>query len=76
MVSAHGTLDGLTLFAPHLFPLHLLAGVIAIQKDLPQQVRMGDDGLEPLPFSAGVTAICVERDAESEANLHEKVVIE
>jgi hypothetical protein len=37
---------------------------------------MGDDGLEPLPFSAGVTAICVERDAESEANLHEKVVIE
>ncbi len=49
MVSAHGTLDGLTLFAPHLFPLHLLAGVIAI---------------------------CVERDAESEANLHEKVVIE
>ena len=76
MVSAHGTLDGLTLFAPHLFPLHLLAGVIAIQKDLQQQVRVGDEGLELLPFGAGSRAICVERDAASDAYLHEKVVVE
>ena len=38
--------------------------------------QVGDEGLEPLPFSAGATAICVERDAESDAYLHEKAVIE
>ena len=37
---------------------------------------MGDEGLELLPFSAGSRAFCVERDAESDANLDEKVVIE
>ena len=37
---------------------------------------MGDEGLELLPFSAGSRAICVERDAESDAYLHEKAVIE
>ena len=37
---------------------------------------VGDEGLELLPFSAGSRAICVERDAESDANLHEKVVVE
>ena len=29
-----------------------------------------------MPFSAGSRAICVERDAESDAYLHEKAVIE
>ena len=29
-----------------------------------------------MPFSAGSRAICVERDAESDAHLHEKVVVE
>ena len=29
-----------------------------------------------MPFSAGSRAICVERDAESDAYLHEKVVVE
>ena len=37
---------------------------------------MCDEGLELLPFSAGSRAICVERDAESDAYLHEKVVVE
>ena len=37
---------------------------------------MGDEGLELLPFSAGSRAICVERDAESDAYLHEEVVVE
>ena len=37
---------------------------------------MGDEGLELLPFSTGSRAICVERDAESDAYLHEKVVVE
>ena len=37
---------------------------------------MGDEGLELLPFSVGYRAICVERDAESDAYLHEKVVVE
>ena len=37
---------------------------------------MGDEGLELLPFSAGSRAICVERDAESDAYLHEKVIVE
>jgi len=38
--------------------------------------QVGDEGLELLPFSAGSRAICVERDAESDAYLHEKVVVE
>ena len=38
--------------------------------------QVGDEGLELLPFSTGSRAICVERDAESDANLHEKVVVE
>ena len=37
---------------------------------------MGDEGLELLTFSTGSRAICVERDAESDAYLHEKVVVE
>ena len=37
---------------------------------------MGDEGLELLPFSAGSRSICLERDAESDAYLHEKAVIE
>ena len=37
---------------------------------------VGDEGLELLPFSTGSRAICVERDAESDAYLHEKVVVE
>ena len=37
---------------------------------------MGDEGLELLRFSAGSRAICVERDAESDAYLHEEVVVE
>ena len=37
---------------------------------------MADEGLELLPFSTGSRAICVERDAESDAYLHEEVVIE
>ena len=37
---------------------------------------MGDAGLELLPFSAGSRSICLERDAESDAYLHEKAVIE
>ena len=37
---------------------------------------MGDEGLELLPFSTGSRAICVERDAESDAYLHEKAVVE
>ena len=40
------------------------------------QMQVGDEGLELLPFSAGSRAICVERDAESDAYLHEKVVVE
>ena len=38
--------------------------------------QVGDEGLELLPFSAGSRAICIERDAESDAYLHEKVVVE
>ena len=38
--------------------------------------QVGDEGLELLPFSTGSRAICVERDAESDAYLHEKVVVE
>ena len=38
--------------------------------------QVGDEGLELLPFSAGSRAICVERDAESDAYLHEEVVVE
>jgi len=38
--------------------------------------KMGDEGLELLPFSAGSRAICVERDAESDAYLHKKVIVE
>ena len=52
------------------FPLiapHAMSGVCS---------QVGDEGLELLPFSAGSRAICVERDAESDANLHEKVVVE
>ena len=41
-----------------------------------QTRQVGDEGGELLPFSAGSRAICVERDAESDANLHEKVVVE
>ena len=37
---------------------------------------MGDEGLELLPYSAGSRSICLERDAESDAYLHEKAVIE
>ena len=37
---------------------------------------VGDEGLELLPFSTGSRAICVERDAESDAYLHENVVVE
>ena len=37
---------------------------------------MGDEGLELLPFSTGTRPICVERDAESDAYLHEKFVVE
>jgi len=37
---------------------------------------VGDEGLELLPFSTGSRAICVERDAESDAYLHEKFVVE
>ena len=37
---------------------------------------IGDEGGELLPFSAGARAICVERDAESDAYLHENVVVE
>ena len=37
---------------------------------------MGDEGLELSPFSTGSRATCFERDAESDAYLHEKVVIE
>ena len=45
--------------------------------DLSQEMPLvGDEGLELLPFSAGSRAICVERDAESDAYLHEKVVVE
>ena len=36
--------------------------------------QVGDEGLELLPFSAGSRSICLERDAESDAYLHEKVV--
>ena len=39
-------------------------------------LEVGDEGLELLPFSAGSRAICVERDAESDAYLHEKVIVE
>ena len=38
--------------------------------------QVGDEGLELWPFSAGSRSICLERDAESDAYLHEKVVIE
>ena len=38
--------------------------------------KKGDEGLELLPFSSGSMAICIERDAESDAYLHEKAVIE
>ena len=38
--------------------------------------QVGDEGLELLPFSAESRAICVERDVESDAYLHEKVVVE
>ena len=38
--------------------------------------QVGDEGLELLRFSTGSRAICVERDAESDAYLHEKAVIE
>ena len=38
--------------------------------------KKGDEGLELLPFSSGSMAICIERDAESDAYLHEKVVVE
>ena len=34
--------------------------------------QMGDTGLELSPFSAGSRSICLERDAESDAYLHEK----
>ena len=37
---------------------------------------MGDGGSELLPFSGRSRAICVERDAESDANLHEEVGVE
>ncbi len=37
---------------------------------------MGDEGLELSPFSTGSRATCFERDAESDAYLHEKAVIE
>ena len=52
------------------FPLmapHAMSGVCS---------QVGDEGLELLPFSTGSRAICVERDAESDAYLHEKVVVE
>jgi len=38
--------------------------------------QVGDEGLELLPYSAGSRSICLERDAESDAYLHEKVVVE
>jgi len=38
--------------------------------------RVGDEGLELLPFSAVSRAICIERGAESDAYLHEKAVVE
>ena len=53
----------------------VLQGLAIIRETL-QTREVGDEGLELLPFSAGSRAICVERDAESDANLHEKVVVE
>jgi len=38
--------------------------------------RVGDEGLELLPFTAVSRAICVEHGAESDAYLHEKAVVE
>jgi len=53
----------------------VLQGLAIIRETL-QTREVGDEGLELLPFSAGSRAICVERDAESDAYLHEKVVVE
>ena len=53
----------------------VLQGLAIIRETL-QTREVGDEGLELLPFSTGSRAICVERDAESDANLHEKVVVE
>ena len=49
---------------------------LPIARETSQTREVGDEGLELLPFSAGSRAIFVERDAESDAYLHEKVVVE
>ena len=70
LIASHSmSVDSQTLEKPS-FPLiapHAMSGVCS---------QVGDEGLELLPFSAGSRAICVERDAESDAYLHEKVVVE
>ena len=38
--------------------------------------EIAEAGLELTVFSAGSRMICVERDAEPDADLHEKVVVE
>ena len=37
---------------------------------------VGDEGIELSPVCAGSRSICLERAAESDAYLHEKVVVE
>ena len=53
----------------------VLQGLAIIRETL-QTREVGDEGLELLPFSTGSRPICIERDAESDAYLHEKVVVE
>ena len=59
--------------SPHRGSQAILSAII---RETLQTREVGDEGLELLPFSAGARAICVERDAESDANLHEKVGVE
>ena len=59
--------------SPHRRSQAILSAII---RETLQTREVGDEGLELLPFSTGSRAICVERDAESDAYLHEKAVIE
>ena len=59
--------------SPHRRSQAILSAII---RETLQTREVGDEGLELLPFSTGSSAICVERDAESDAYLHEKAVIE
>ena len=53
----------------------VLQGLAIIRETL-QTREVGDEGLELLPLFAGSRAICVGRDAESDAYLHEEIVVE